>query len=81
MKGEVFKIGTGKQTSMIELARMIVELSGSNSDIKHVERRVGDLFALEADISKIKSKLGWEPKYTLSEGLKNTIEWYRKFIK
>lgn len=81
LKGEVFNIGTGKQTSINELANMIIKLTNSNSKIVHTKARPGDLSALCADYSKIKEKLGWEPKFTLSEGLKRTISWYRRFVK
>lgn len=81
LKGEVFNIGTGKQTSINELANMIKRLTNSDSKIIHTKARPGDLVALCADCSKIKEKLGWEPKFTLSEGLKKTISWYRRFVK
>ena len=80
IKGEIFNIGTGKHTSILELAKLIQSLAKSNSEIIHMPPRKGDLFALEADISKIKEKLGWEPEHTLGQGLTNTINWYRQFL-
>lgn len=80
LKGKVFNIGTGKQTSINDLANRIIKLTNSNSKIIHTKARPGDLAALCADYSEIKEKLGWEPKFTLSEGLKRTISWYRKFV-
>ncbi len=80
-KGEIFNIGTGKQTSIKELANIIKELTNSSSEVIFEEGRSGDLFALEADPSKIKKVLNWEPKYSLQEGLKRTIDWYGKFVK
>ena len=65
---------------MMEIAKTILSITKSKSTIKHVVPRKGDLFALEADVSKIKKMLNWEPKYTLKEGLTNTITWYKKFI-
>jgi len=79
--GEIFNIGTGKQTSIIELANKIKTLTNSKSKIIFKEGRSTDLLKLCADISAIKNKINWEPKYTLDQGLKNTIEWYTKFLK
>lgn len=81
LKGEIFNIGTGKQTSVNELAEKIMRVTGSESEIEYVKPRGGDLRALEAGISKISSRLNWSPKYGLEQGLKETAEWYKKFVK
>jgi len=81
LKGEVFNVGTGKQTSINELANIIVKLTDSNSKIVHTKPRPGDLVALCANYSRIKEKLGWKPKFTLEEGLRKTISYYKAFLK
>jgi len=78
--GDVFNIGTQKQTSVRELAFLIKELSGSQSEIRFEPGRSADLMSLEADYSLIRQKTEWQPQYSLEEGLKRTIDWYRKFI-
>lgn len=80
LAGEILNIGTGKQTSIRELAEKIIKYSGSKSKIVFKGQRGGDLNALEADVKKIKSVLDWEPAVGLDEGLKNTIEWYKKHM-
>ncbi len=80
MAGDVFNIGTRKQTSIKNLAEMIKKLSGSTSDIHFEKGRSADLMSLEADYSKINRKAGWEPKFDMEEGLKRTIAWYKKFF-
>lgn len=80
-KGEIFNIGTGKQTSILELAMKIKKLTNSQSRIISKKGRFADLEKLEADISKTTEKLGWKPEYTLEEGLERTIKWYRRFVK
>ena len=80
-KGEIFNIGTGKQTSIFELAQKIKMLANSPSKIISKKGRSADLEKLEADISKTTEKLGWKPKYTIEEGLERTINWYRCFLK
>ncbi len=80
LAGEIFNIGTCKQTSIMELAEMIIKLSGSKSEIIFEKGRSADLMSLEADYSEINKKIGWCPKYDLLEGLKKTISWYKKFL-
>lgn len=77
-KGETFNIGTGKEMKIADLAHKVIELTNSESKITYAEPRLGDLRALCADISRIKKKLGWEPKTNIEEGLKRTMEWYKK---
>ncbi len=80
LSGEVFNIGTQNQTSIKDLAQTIKRLSGSKSEIKFEPGRAADLMSLEADYKLIQEKTGWEPKYSLEEGLKSTIEWYKQRI-
>lgn len=82
--GDVFNVGTGIPISFIELAKKIVEIAGSGKvafteftkERKEVEP--GDYYT---DISKIKKVVGWAPKTSLDEGLRKTIEFYRKYKK
>jgi len=82
--GEVFNVGTGIPISFIDLAKKIVEIAGSGKvafteftkERKEVEP--GDYYT---DISKVRKVVGWTPKTDLSEGLKKTIEFYRKHKK
>jgi nucleoside-diphosphate-sugar epimerase len=62
--GEVFNVGSGTNISVQELADMI------SSDQVHTEGRKGDSAATLADISKIKAALGWSPRVSFAEGLK-----------
>jgi len=81
-KGEVFNIGTGKETSINELAKKIIALRDTKSIIVHMPNpRTADLPALCADFSKIKEKLGWEPLFTLEEGLRRTMSWYKSALR
>ena len=80
LAGEVFNIGTKKQTSIKALANLIKTLAGSSAEIQFEEGRCADLMSLEADYTLIHAKTGWEPEYTLEEGLKRTIDWYKKLI-
>ena len=78
---EPINFGTGKEIKIIDLANKIIELCGKTGKIKpvHVEQRPGEVKRLVADISKAKELLGWMPKYTITDGLKEFIDWYRNY--
>ncbi|MBI4972703.1 MAG: GDP-mannose 4,6-dehydratase [Candidatus Omnitrophica bacterium] len=80
LAGSIFNIGTGIQTQIKTLAEKILKLSGSESEIKYESGRGADLIALEADYSEIGKKVGWKPNFSLDEGLKRTIEWYKRVL-
>ncbi|WP_048151515.1 SDR family oxidoreductase [Palaeococcus ferrophilus] len=74
--GRVFNVGTGKSTSVLELATKVLEITGSNGSILFDKPRPGDIRHSLADIGEIK-RLGFKPEWSLEEGLKKTVEWYR----
>jgi len=67
VRGEIFNVGSGENLSVKELADMI---SPHQVD---TQARQGDAAATLADISKIKARLGWAPKVSFAEGLKELI--------
>ncbi|ASA77703.1 SDR family oxidoreductase [Thermococcus sp. 5-4] len=73
--GKVFNVATGKQTTILELAMKVIEITGANSSVLFDRPRPGDIRHSLADISEIKG-LGFEPEWSLEEGLKKTVEWY-----
>jgi len=70
-------IGNPHELSMLELARRVVDLSGSSSEITFIERPTDDPTVRQPDITLARTELGWEPTVDLDEGLKRTIEWFR----
>jgi UDP-glucose 4-epimerase len=68
-EGEVFNIGSGKATSINDLAKSVLELASLDSKICYEKPRVGDIKNSYADISKAKKLLGYEPKVCLKDGL------------
>ncbi len=75
--GDVFNIGSGIVTSINQLAEEIIRLSNSSSIIKKNPARSGDIVYSQANIIKAKEMLGWNPKVSLQEGLKKTLEYYK----
>lgn len=78
---EPVNFGSGREESILDLANMLIDLSGKKGDIKpvHVEPRLGEVKRLIADATKAKDLLGWEPKYKLEEGLKKFVQWYKDY--
>ena len=72
--GEIFNVGSGKPTSINELAKTVLELAGVDLKISHEKSRAGDIKDSYADISKAKRVLGYEPKVCLSDGLRVLLE-------
>lgn len=75
--GQDYNIGTGMETSVIELARTITQLTKSSSFIKHVENRDIDNIRYRCiDIAKSVRDLNYQPHYDLQKGLHSTIQWF-----
>ncbi len=77
VEGEVVNIGSDKETSILELAKMIKKLTGSSSEIVFQPLPKDDPRRRCPDISKARKLLRWELKVPLEEGLSKTIEWSR----
>jgi UDP-glucose 4-epimerase len=78
--GEIFQLGTSVETSVVELARLIQEVTSAEVDVDFEERRAGEVYKSCVDISKAQRLLGFSPAIELREGLAQTAEWYRKAL-
>ena len=80
-KGEVghaYNVATGVQTSGLEVARTVLELTGGDESLlEFVRDRPGHDYRYAPDISAI-SELGWQPKVNFREGLAETVRWYQE---
>ena len=72
---DVFNIGNPNEMTVAKLAEKIIELTDSTSEIKYLELPNDDPKQRKPDITKAKTKLNWEPKVNLDEGLAKTITW------
>ena len=72
---DVFNIGNPTEMTVGKLAEKIIELTDSTSEIKYLELPSDDPKQRKPDITKAKTKLNWEPKVNLDEGLTKTITW------
>lgn len=75
--GEVYNIGGNNEKANIEIVKLIIKSLGKEESlIQYVADRPGHDRRYAIDNSKITKELGWAPKYTFDEGIKETIEWY-----
>jgi nucleoside-diphosphate-sugar epimerase len=79
--GEVFNIGCGAATSILDLWRRIADIEGIDVEPQHEAPRAGDVRHSLASIAKARELLGYIPKMNLDEGLKRTIEHFRKRLR
>ena len=76
ISGEVYNIGGGNEKTNIEITKKILLfLNKDESLIEYVTDRPGHDFRYSLDCSKLQT-MGWSPRYSFEEGLKETIEWY-----
>jgi dTDP-glucose 4,6-dehydratase len=77
IKGQAINIGSGKATTVIEIARKILEkFDLPDCCLEYVEDRPGQVECHIADIKKVESFLDWKPEVLLEKGLELTIDWY-----
>ncbi|MBW7992009.1 MAG: SDR family oxidoreductase [Planctomycetes bacterium] len=74
-------LGNPAETSILELAQTIIDLTGSSSSLVYRELPSDDPRKRCPDISLAKEKLGWEPMVPLKEGLTKTIEYFEVLLK
>lgn len=77
--GEIFNLANGKQYTVKEVADLAIKLSGKNLNAEYgsVEGRKYDTPIWVADMNKTFKNFKWKPKYSLEEGLKKTINWFK----
>ena len=70
-------IGNPEEVSVLDLAKMVIRICGSQSEIAFVDRPVDDPTVRRPDISRAHERLGWEPKVPLEEALERTVAWFK----
>lgn len=73
-----FNIGTGKGTSVLELANLLQQAAGSTVPTEFAPHRPGEQQDSFLDVKKAREILGWAPEVTLAEGLEKTYRWFER---
>ncbi len=77
VSGKVFNVGTGGRTSLNAVLRALEKITGKTLEAKYDPPRDGDIRDSQADISRAREFLGYNPQVSFEEGLTRTFEWYR----
>jgi nucleoside-diphosphate-sugar epimerase len=75
--GEIINVATGGRISLNELFRTMRDLVGGSVEPIYEPERAGDVRDSQADITKARTILNYEPIVSFEEGLRRTVEWYR----
>ena len=75
--GKVFNLGNGNETSVLELAKEVIKVSGKDLTPVFLPARDDEIMRRSPDISRMKELIDFEPTHSLEEGLKKTLEWYK----
>jgi UDP-glucose 4-epimerase len=73
--GDVFNVGTGGETSVLELHRLCAKVAGVDAEPRLEGARLGDARRSVLDVSHAAEELGWQPRVSLEDGLRQTWEW------
>ncbi|MFC1884474.1 UDP-glucuronic acid decarboxylase family protein [Thermodesulfobacteriota bacterium] len=73
-------LGNPSEFSMLELAQLIIEMTGSTSQIVYKPLPQDDPLQRQPDITLARKNLGWEPKTKLEDGLRKTIDYFRDIL-
>lgn len=73
----VYNVGTGRSTSVLDLAKLTIDLAGVRCGVHRLPKRAGDIEHSLADGGKLFAATGFRPATPLAEGLRHTLEWFR----
>lgn len=78
--GETFQIATNSETTVVDLARRLTKILAQHNlpgvELRYQQPRVGDVTRNYSDVRKARSRLGWEARVALDEGLERTVRWF-----
>ena len=78
LKHEVLNVANGQDNSVLELVVTLNKIMGKNIQPKFLPKRAGDVFKTEADITKIKKILKYKPLVSFEEGLRKTVDYFKR---
>ncbi|MEU9873899.1 MULTISPECIES: NAD-dependent epimerase/dehydratase family protein [Actinomadura] len=71
-------IGSPYEISMADLARLVIDLTGSSSRVRFIDRPEDDPRVRRPDTALAEEALGWRPRISIEEGLRTTLEWFAR---
>ena len=80
--GQVYNVGTGREVTVNQLARLIIDITGAKVEPSYVDRRdIDNIRRRVVNIEKIRRELRWVPTFTIEQGLRRTYEWLKETTK
>jgi len=73
---EVINLGGHEVITINGLVELVEELTGKKANVQYGPPNLADMFMNQADVTKAREMLGWDPQVRLHEGIKNLIDWY-----
>ena len=73
----IFNVGTGIGTNVNKIFELIKKFTGYEKDAIYKPPRPGEVYKVYLDNKKIKGVMGWAPRFSLEEGIKETVEWFK----
>lgn len=79
VSGDVFNVACGSRNTLNQMIEILKSIFGKQDHkIEYTDPRPGDVKHSQADVSKIREKLNYSARITFADGLRKTVEWYRK---
>ena len=79
MPYEIFNIGCGNPRKLMDFVNLIIKYCDKDATLNLLPMQPGDVLRTSANIEKAQNLLGFNPKISMEEGVKNFVEWYREF--
>lgn len=80
IRNETYNLATGDPSTIIRVVKLINNSFGDKSKIKISDARPGEVIRYTANISKARDRLGYDPKVGIEEGIRRSVDWYRKHL-
>jgi UDP-glucose 4-epimerase len=77
--GATINIGSGKEVSVLDLAKTVIEITGGDTEVIYNHKAKGGVNRMRADINRARQLLGYKPRFSLKEGLARTLELDSRF--
>lgn len=74
---EIFNLGRGETIALKDFIALIEKTTGIKAKINYLPKQQGDVDVTLADVAKAKNLLGYNPKYSISEGIERSFKWYQ----
>jgi UDP-glucose 4-epimerase len=78
VSGNVYNVGTGRSVTVLEMVAELNRILGTNLEPTFGPTRTGDVKFSRADVTRTRQDLAYEPAVSFEDGLRRTVEWYRK---